>query len=112
MYVKIKSKKQGCLLLGKAHLISIYSAATELIDKIVLQTHRIGILRHCYDVIVEAGKAIEQEYRLHPDPTMMEVRDRLSNQVWDLLQILQERVDQHTCNNKDMKLIIRLLIQI
>jgi len=53
----------------------------------------------------DTGKAIEQEYRLHPDPTMMEVRDRLSNQVWDLLQILQERVDQHTCNNKDMKLI-------
>ena len=53
----------------------------------------------------DTGKAIEQEYRLHPDPTMMEIRDRLSNQVWDLLQILQERVDQHTCNNKDMKLI-------
>ena len=53
----------------------------------------------------DTGKAIEQEYRLHPDPTMMEVRDRLSNQVWDLLQILQERVDQHTCNNKDMRLI-------
>ena len=53
----------------------------------------------------DTGKAIEQEYRLHPDPTMMEVRDRLSNQVWDLLQILQEQVDQHTCNNKDMKLI-------
>ena len=53
----------------------------------------------------DTGKAIEQEYRLPPDPTMMEVRDRLSNQVWDLLQILQERVDQHTCNNKDMKLI-------
>ena len=27
------------------------------------------------------GKAIEQEYRLYPDPTMKEVRDRLSNQV-------------------------------
>ena len=53
----------------------------------------------------DTGKAIEQEYRLHPDPTMMEVRDRLSNQVWDLLQILQGQVDQHTCNNKDMKLI-------
>ena len=53
----------------------------------------------------DTGKAIEQEYRLHPDPTMMEVRDRLSNQVWDLLQILQEQVDQRTYNNKDMKLI-------
>ena len=44
----------------------------------------------------DTGKAIEQEYRLHPDPTMKEVRDRLSNQVWDLLQILQERVETET----------------
>jgi len=53
----------------------------------------------------DTGKAIEQEYRLHPDPTMTEVRDRLSDQVLDLLQILQERVDQHTCNNRDMRLV-------
>jgi hypothetical protein len=53
----------------------------------------------------DTGKVIEQEYRLHPDPTMMEVRDRLSDQVLDLLQILQERVDQHTCNDKDIRLI-------
>ena len=53
----------------------------------------------------DTGKVMEQEYRLHPDPTMMEVRDRLSNQVFDLLQILQERVDQHTCNDKDIRLI-------
>ena len=44
----------------------------------------------------DTGKAIEQEYRLHPDPTMKEVRDRLSNQVWDLLQILQELVETET----------------
>ena len=53
----------------------------------------------------DTGKAIEQEYRLHPDPTMMEVRDRLSNQVLDLLQILQERVDQRTCKDKDIRLV-------
>ena len=53
----------------------------------------------------DTGKAIEKEYRLHPDPTMKEVRDRLSNQVWDLLQILQERVNQHTYDNKDIELI-------
>ena len=53
----------------------------------------------------DTGKVMEQEYRLHPDPTMMEVRDRLSNQVFDLLQILQERVDQHTCKDKDIRLI-------
>ena len=49
----------------------------------------------------ETGKAIEQEYRLYPDPTIG-IRDRLSNQVWDLLQILQERVNQHTYNDKDI----------
>ena len=53
----------------------------------------------------DTGKAIEQEYRLYPDPTLKEVRDRLSNQVWDLLQILQERVNQHTYNDRDIELI-------
>ena len=53
----------------------------------------------------DTGKAIEQEYRLYPNPTMKEIRDRLSNQVWDLLQILQERVNQHTYNDKDIELI-------
>ena len=53
----------------------------------------------------DTGKVIEQEYRLYPDPTMKEVRDRLSNQVWDLLQILQKRVYQHTYDSKDIELI-------
>ena len=53
----------------------------------------------------DTGKAIEQKYRLHPDPMLKEVRDRLSNQVWDLLQTLQERVNQHTYDNKDIELI-------
>ena len=53
----------------------------------------------------DTGKVVEQEYRLHPDPTMMEVRDRLSDQVLDLLRILQERVDQRTCKDKDIELI-------
>ena len=51
------------------------------------------------------GKTREQEYRLHPDPSIDEISSRLFNQVWDLLQIIQERVDQQTCNNKDIKLI-------
>ena len=55
--------------------------------------------------IWDTGKATEQEYRLHPDPTMEEIRDRLANQVWDLLQILQERVNQHTYDSKDIELI-------
>ena len=53
----------------------------------------------------DTGKVIEQEYRLYPDPTMKEVRDRLSNQVWDLLLILHGRVNQHAYNNKDIDLI-------
>ena len=51
------------------------------------------------------GKTREQEYRLHPDPSIDEISSRLFNQVWDLLQIIQERVDQQTCNNKDIILI-------
>ena len=53
----------------------------------------------------DTGKALEQEYRMYPAFTRKEVSDRLSNQVWDLLWILQERVDQQTCNGKDIKLI-------
>ena len=53
----------------------------------------------------DTKKALEQEYRLHPDPSIDEISSRLFNQVWDLLQILQERVDQQTCNNIDIKLI-------
>ena len=53
----------------------------------------------------DTWKTWEQEYRLHPDPSIDEISSRLFNQVWDLLQILQERVDQRTCNNKDIKLI-------
>ena len=53
----------------------------------------------------DTGKAWEQEYRLHPDTSIDEISSRLFNQVWDLLQILQEWVDQRTCNNKDIKLI-------
>ena len=42
---------------------------------------------------------------MHPDPSIDEISSRLTNQVRDLLQVLQERVDQRTCNNKDIKLI-------
>ena len=53
----------------------------------------------------DTGKATEQEYRLHPDSTMEEIRVRLANQVWNLLHVLQERVDQHTYDSKDIELI-------
>ena len=58
-----------------------------------------------YVDVWDTGKALEQEYRMYPASTRKEVSDRLSNQVWDLLRILQERVDQQTCNSKDIKLI-------
>ena len=53
----------------------------------------------------DTGKAIEQEFRLFPNPTRKGLKDRLDNQVWDLLRILQERVDQGTYNNTDMRLV-------
>ena len=55
--------------------------------------------------IWDTGKAVEQEYRLYPNPTRKGLGDRLDNQVWDLLRIIQERVDQGTCNNTDMRLV-------
>ena len=53
----------------------------------------------------DTGKTWEHEYRLHPDLSIDQISSRLFNQVWDLLQILQEQVDQRTCNNNDIKLI-------
>ena len=44
--------------------------------------------------IWDTGKAVEQEYRLYPNPTRKGLKDRLDNQVWDLLRIIQELVDQ------------------
>ncbi len=32
----------------------------------------------------DTGKTWEQEYRLHPDPSIDEISSRLFNQVWDL----------------------------
>ena len=53
----------------------------------------------------DTGKATEQEYRLHPDSTMEEIRVRLVNQVWNLLHILQERINQQTYDSKDIEFI-------
>ena len=53
----------------------------------------------------DTGKAWDQEYSQYPDSDMKQVRNRLFNQVWNLLQIMQERVDQHTYNSKDIELI-------
>lgn len=63
-----------------------------------------SVVVHNVDVW-DTGKAVEQEYRLYPDSNRKEISDRLSDQVWDLLRILQEWVDQNTCNFKDIELI-------
>ena len=54
--------------------------------------------------VLDVDKAWESEYSQHPDPNITEISDRLSNQVWDLLQIIQERVDQQTYNSKDIEI--------
>ena len=53
----------------------------------------------------DTGKAIEQEFRLFPNPTRKGLKDRLDNQVWDLLRLLQERVTQGSYDETDVKLI-------
>ena len=53
----------------------------------------------------DTGKAIEEEYRLFPNPTRKDLKDRLNNQVWNMLHLLQKRVAQGTCNETDVKLI-------
>ena len=55
--------------------------------------------------IYDTGKATEEEYRLFPNPTRRDLRDRLNIQVWNMLHLLQERVDQGTCHETDIKLI-------
>ena len=50
----------------------------------------------------DTGKATEEEFRLFP---RKDLRDRLDNQVWNLLHLLQERVAQGTCDETDVKLI-------
>ena len=53
----------------------------------------------------DTGKAIEEEYRLFPNPTRKDLKERLNDQVWNLLHLLQERVAQRTCDGTDIKLI-------
>ena len=53
----------------------------------------------------DTGMATEEEFRLFPNPTRKDLRDRLNNQIWNLLHLLQERVAQGTCDETDVKLI-------
>ena len=53
----------------------------------------------------DTGKANEQEFKLFPNPTRKGLKDRLDNQVWDLLRLMHERVTQGSYNETDIKLI-------
>ena len=53
----------------------------------------------------DTGKAIEHKFRRFPNPTRKGMKDRLYNQVWDLLRLLQERVNKGTYDRTDVKLI-------
>ena len=55
--------------------------------------------------VYDTGKATEEEYREFPNQTRKELMDRLNNQVWNLLHMLQERVNQGTHDETDVKLI-------
>ena len=55
--------------------------------------------------VYDTGKATEEEYRMFPDQTRKELMDRLNNQVWNMLHLLQERVNQGIYNETDVKLI-------
>ena len=50
-------------------------------------------------------KAWEQEFNLYPEVSREEVYSRLYDQVVDMLQIMQERVNQQTWNERDKELI-------
>ena len=72
-----------------------------------------NILSLCRDQVVavpdidvyDTGKATEEEYRLFPNPTRKEMMDRLNNQVWNMLHLLQERVNQGTYHETDLRII-------
>ena len=55
--------------------------------------------------VYDTGKATEEEYRMFPDQTRKELMDRLNNQVWNMLHLMQERVNQGIYNETDVKLI-------
>ena len=55
--------------------------------------------------VYDTGKATEEEFRLFPNPTRKGMKDRLTNQVWDLLRLLQDRVTQRTYDETDIKLV-------
>jgi len=52
----------------------------------------------------DVDKAWENEYSQHPDPNITGISERLINQVWNLLHIIQERVNQQTYDSKDIEI--------
>ena len=46
----------------------------------------------------DSGKAWEREYHLCPEASRDELNTRLYNQVWDILQMMNEHMDRQTWN--------------
>ena len=55
--------------------------------------------------VYDTSGIIEEECRLFPNPTRRGLKERMDNQILDLLRIMHERVAQGSCNETDIKLI-------
>ena len=55
--------------------------------------------------VYDTRRIVDEEIRLFPDPTRMELKERMDNQKLDLFRIMHERVTQGSCNETDIKLI-------
>jgi len=55
--------------------------------------------------VLDSGKAWEREYHLYPEASRDEFNIHLYNQVWDMLQKMQERLDKQTWNREDKDLV-------
>ena len=55
--------------------------------------------------VYDTRRIVDEEIRLFPDPTRIELKERMDNQILDLFRIMHERVTQGSCNETDIKLI-------
>ena len=59
--------------------------------------------------VLDSGKAWEIEYHLYPEASRDEFKTHLYNQVWDMLQKMQERLNKQTWNREVKDLVDRLI---
>ena len=97
---------------GREDMVDMYGFLGEIVEQIqAFNSTRQGSSNPSQPLAVptidtrDTRRAIEQEYRRFPNPTRRGFRDRLDNRIWNLLQIMQERVNQGACNDTDIKLI-------